>query len=141
MELPDDILRLIFFFLSAKDKINILKVNNNFRHNVSPISVLIPKMEYYMERIQCIDIKSRREIMLIVDNLYMPYQTLHLSRINPLYCRNIMENTCIVERCREKKIAHIYIRLLSSDCYIKRKIPYCFKCFKIWYSAIFYSIL
>ena len=137
MELPDDILRLIFFFLSTKDKINILKVNNNFRRNVSPISVLIPKMEYFMERIICIHRKSPRDIFLILDNLYMPYHAYHLSGINPLYCRNIMHNTCIVQGCREKKIAHIFFHLFPSDLFIKRIMPYCFKCFKIWFPLYF----
>ena len=141
--LPDDILQFIFFFLSTKDKINILKTSLSFRRNIQPISILIPKINKLMERIQCIDMKPSIEMMLIIDNLYVPYRTLHLSTfngVNPLYCRNRMENTCIVDRCREKKIGDIFLRCLCVEawgvrghCYIKRKMPYCLKCFKIWY--------
>jgi hypothetical protein len=147
--LPDDIQQLIFFFLSTKDKISILNINSNYRRNIRPISVLIPKMEYYMERVQCINTKLTNEMLLLIDDIFIPYRDINLSSfngVNPLYCRNRMENMCIVEKCREKKLDYIYIRIfyksnipyyLNSSVYkhsyIKRKMPYCLKCFKIWY--------
>lgn len=136
MEFPDDILRFIFFFLSTKDKLNILNTNTNFIRNISTISLLIPKMEYYMGRILSTHIKSRSEMMFIAQNFYLPYNTFHTTRINSLYSRNILQNTCIVDRCREKQISHIFIYLSSSDCYIKRIIPYCRLCFIRWGSFL-----
>jgi len=133
--LSDDIFRLIYCFLSTKDKINILMTNSNFKSYINLVSVLVLKMDYYMNKILSIDIRSRREMMLIDWNFYVPYQTLHFSTFNgisPLYCRNMMENTCIVERCREKRVGDIFIHIYC-DYYTKRKMPYCLKCFKIWY--------
>lgn len=138
--LPNDILRLIFSFLSTKDKINILKTSFTFTRNISPISILIPKINKYMDTILSIHIKPTIEMIFIIDNFYIPYSMLNLSTFNglhPLYCRNSMKNTCIVEGCREKKIGYIFFPLFYTSHglahYIKRKIPYCFKCFKIYH--------
>ena len=132
----------IFSFLSLKEKIRVGEVCSTFKRNISPISILIPKMDELIERNQSIDIRLSMEMMLIAANTYIPYGNARNSQIHPLYRqhRYNMKDKCIVERCREKSLDFIYTRIMPTGhtCgehyYTKRKIPYCLQCFNIWHS-------
>ena len=138
--LPDDIHRCIFDFLSTADKRIVTKVCTNFKRNINSISLLIPRMEHFIERTRGLDQKFSNEMMLIANRIYIPYKDTPFDRVNPLFNKNILKNTCIVGRCREKRLGTIYSRIISTGdagnehYYSKRKVPYCLHCFNIWHS-------
>ena len=139
--LADDMQEYIFSFLSIKEKIKATEVCSTFKRNISPVSILIFKMNEMIERNQSLEAKLSMEMMLIADRTYIPYCNARITRVNPLYRQHrYMRETCIVERCREKKLDYIYTRILptghmcSEHFYTKRKVPYCLQCFNIWHS-------
>ena len=141
--LVDDIQEYIFSFLSLKEKINVNEVCKTFNRNIKNISILIPKMDVMIKRNQSIDIRQSMEMMSIADFTYIPYRNANIqSNVHPLYRqhRYNMRDSCVVERCREKRLEYIYTRICptgngcSEHYFSKRKVPYCLQCFNIWHS-------
>jgi len=142
MELiADDIQEYIFSFLSLKEKINATEVCRTFNRNIKSISILIPRMDTMIERNFMVDIRQGMEMMLITDQMYIPYREANLrTNVHPLYRqhRYNMKEKCIVERCKERRLGYIYTRIMETGditdeyYYTKRSIPYCAQCFNIW---------
>lgn len=142
MELiADDIQEYIFSFLSLKEKRNATEVCRTFKRNIKSNSILIPQMNAMIERNFMVDIRQGMEMMLITDQMYIPYREANLrTNVHPLYRqhRYNMKEKCIVERCKERRLGYIYTRIMETGditdehYYTKRSIPYCVQCFNIW---------
>jgi hypothetical protein len=135
--LSNDLHLYILKLLSSDDILSLIRTCNQFATLKNKIFLLSIKLDYLIYRNNFI-VKSLNNFISIKDNIYITSNQCNVSRLHPLFLRNNIKNKCIVSNCREKKLDYIYIKLMTtnntSDNYIKRKIPYCLQCFKIWHS-------
>ena len=134
--LPDDLQKFILSFLSLTDKINAIQTSKLFYRNINKVFILTHKIYTLTERNNILITNNLTHLSFISNYIYVQYYTGIPSRIHPLFARDNLNNQCIVLNCREKKLENIYIELPYINYhqnYIKRKIPYCLQCFKIWH--------
>ena len=143
--LPYELYKIIFSFLSLKEKIIMREVSTNLKSYVKNNDYIC----YRLRNVFTIEKKTRGDLILPIHNINFLYSDINyesqfgvhtLFRITKAY--NIKYKNCINADCSKKMLGVIYCskKKLSPkdhtfyhyDLYVKRTIPYCINCFNTW---------
>ena len=143
--LPNELYRIIFSFLSLKEKIIMREVSRNLKSYVKNNHYI----RYILRNVFTIEKKNRGDLILPIHNNNFLYSDINyesqigvhtLFRITKPY--NIRYKHCINADCSKKMLGVIYcskkkLQAIDStfyqyDLYVKRTIPYCINCFNTW---------
>lgn len=134
-ELPDDILHYVTHFLSLKECLMLREINVMFRSLIRSKTYATYMLENKLPSIVSIVLEYPKNYSSFIFNhnlcIYIRDKS---TGIHPLFRINHYYNTCINERCREKKIGEAYIPILNNRYkgkLVKRNIQYCIDCFRV----------
>ncbi len=139
-KMSDDILRTVVSFLSTREKIKIREVSKGFINVVTQRTFNEYRLKWLMRNFVLREAKLEEEFYIITRHMYHKRVE---NRMHPYFSRQCQDK-CIVDRCRNERVGHIYIKdskieqpegaHLNRDWWVcsKRKIPYCVHCFEIW---------
>ena len=151
-QIPDDLLQIIFSFLSLRERKDLRYVSSILKSQIKWKDMTTYRLGNLLPQFNNIESKRGNQLILMTNNdmLYKPYETVYddTYRVHPLFRVCTLKKKCIVERCREKRLGYIYIQIHTPDWWriryddirtnllIKRKIPYCLGCFNIWCNLV-----
>ena len=139
-KMSDDVLRIVLSFLSRREKIKIREVSKGFKSVVTQRTLNEYRLNWLMKNFVLREAKLEEEFNIISRHMYHKRVE---NRMHPYFSRQC-QNKCIVDRCRNERVSHIYIKdwkighpeaaHYNRDWWVcsKRKISYCVHCFEIW---------